>query len=220
MATQTFILPAAASSPWYGVSAISYEGFDVNGFSTGYYYKTIVETDQVNVLNLYSTSGGLDFNGDPFDGQWGNLGLIFSGITPPAGITKVELSVNVMGLGPGFDVRGVKELNPVLWSNPTRVPSTEYLPQSKTSAVSTIYNPLSQIHLVDVTTVYNEIVGQGGWVSGNNIGFILSLTSLNGGGQISSSKAINGANRPQLVFTYTPPTRPYYYRNFILGANR
>ncbi len=133
-------------------------------------------------------------------------GLRFQSIGVPAGATitsaTLKIKIIVKGGNPLIKIKGNKVANAVAWASL----GGETGPRTMTTTTSTTnWSPVNgTINSVDVTAQVAEIVGLGGWASGNNMKFGQTNQVITNYNYVRFSDfETSPANAAQLVIVYT-----------------
>jgi hypothetical protein len=141
-----------------------------------------------------------------FDGVAQICGVRFLNVTIPMGATINSASIQFTAKGnngdPTIDIYGVKEDNASIFTTTTndlsgRAATTATVGWSSIPAWTggEVYST------PDLTTIIQELVNQGGWVSGNSLAILLENTGVSGN---RNAQAGNGGNGPILNVNYVP----------------
>src|SRR3990167_3655624 len=109
-----------------------------------------------------------------------DAGLRFTNITIPSGSVIDSAVLNLYlttrpSVDQNFIIKGILETNPAVWTSSTR-PSQRT--KTTTSVNQVISSGLNGYFLSeDITSIVQEIINQGGWVSGNAIAFVIEENS-------------------------------------------
>lgn len=157
-----------------------------------------------NTLNYFGRGTGSYFGGFRFQGV---------GIPVGATITSATLKVKVIAKNgtPLIKIKGNKVASAVAWATGggESIPTT----MTKTTA-TTNWSPVNgTVNSVDVTAQVGEIVGLGGWASGNNMKFgQTNIVSTNSNYIRFSDFEHSPANAAQLVIVYTSASGPLFWQ--------
>ena len=132
----------------------------------------------------------------------------FEGVTIAGGATISSATYAVFGsssknLGPPTGtLKGVKVANPGVFTTTASSLSTLYTgsPTTASATVSGTISTSAYVTIATVTTIITELIGQGGWASGNAMAFVLNSTNSTEATWFGSG---NSSDWEQLSITYT-----------------
>ena len=149
-------------------------------------------------------------------------GMRFENITIAGGSTISSAAIAVWGqsskdLGPPTGtMKGVLATNPGVFTTAASSLSTLYTgsPTTNSASISGTISTSAYVTIATVTSIITELIGQGGWSSGNAMAFVGDATNSTPANWFQSG---NSVNYEQLTITYTAGATYYPPKSMNIG---